>query len=375
MNTPLNESNLAHIGSKEDRSAKHAAAEIEANWDGVGERLGLKIWRVENTHENGVAKFGINPWPEKMYGQFFTGDSYIVLSTTQDDESESFLFDIFFWIGSESTQDEYGVVAYKTCELDDLLDDAAIQHREVQYHESSQFLDLFMTEGAKIISYIDGGISGGFRSTADTEDDKTIPHRLFHIRRTNRHTRSVQVPLKCSSLNQGDAFVLDAGQVIYTWFGTLASGFEKSQAGALSHNLANTEGRQVTRQESDVDDDHEEFWNLLGGKEEIMEADDSRVADIPLVQEPVMFKVNDDANELSIDSIPFDKESLCSDDAFLIDIGATVFVWLGRGSTKREKQEAMRMAQTYFRNLQKGETTNVIRVMEGQEKRVPGWPV
>ena len=40
-------------------------------------------------------------------------------------------------------QDEYGTVAYKTVELDTFLDDAAIQHREVQGHESSLFKSYF----------------------------------------------------------------------------------------------------------------------------------------------------------------------------------------------------------------------------------------
>ena len=40
-------------------------------------------------------------------------------------------------------KDEYGTAAYKTVELDTLLDDAAVQHREVQGHESQAFKDYF----------------------------------------------------------------------------------------------------------------------------------------------------------------------------------------------------------------------------------------
>ena len=42
-------------------------------------------------------------------------------------------------------QDEYGTAAYKTVELDTLLDDKAVQHREVMDHESAEFLKLFPT--------------------------------------------------------------------------------------------------------------------------------------------------------------------------------------------------------------------------------------
>ena len=38
---------------------------------------------------------------------FASGDSYIVLHTTEDEENENALqWDIYFWIGSDSSQDE-----------------------------------------------------------------------------------------------------------------------------------------------------------------------------------------------------------------------------------------------------------------------------
>ena len=136
----------------------------------------------------------------------YVRDSYIILSTTkEEDKEEALCFDVFFWIGSLSNKDECEIIANKTNEFDNLLHDAAVQHRELQYHESNQFLDLF----DKSVNYLNRGFSERFRETVE-EEDETIPTRLFHIRRTNRHTRCVQVPASCNSLNQGDAFVLDA---------------------------------------------------------------------------------------------------------------------------------------------------------------------
>lgn len=54
--------------------------------------------------DNGNPKFGINPWPEERYGEFYSGDSYIVLETTKDEDSDKLHFDIYFWIGEHSTQ-------------------------------------------------------------------------------------------------------------------------------------------------------------------------------------------------------------------------------------------------------------------------------
>jgi hypothetical protein len=65
-----------------------------------------------------IADFGISPWPESRYGSFHRGDSYIVLRTTTSDPDagggNKLLYNIYFWIGGASSQDEYSVAAYKT---------------------------------------------------------------------------------------------------------------------------------------------------------------------------------------------------------------------------------------------------------------------
>jgi gelsolin len=53
-----------------------------------------------------------------------------------DINPDKLAYDVHFWIGSESTQDEYGTAAYKTVELDDKLGGEPVQHREVEENES-----------------------------------------------------------------------------------------------------------------------------------------------------------------------------------------------------------------------------------------------
>jgi len=43
-----------------DHKVKEAAAQGEDAWDGIGNKTGLFVWRVEN--------FTIQPWPEERYG-------------------------------------------------------------------------------------------------------------------------------------------------------------------------------------------------------------------------------------------------------------------------------------------------------------------
>lgn len=59
-----------------------------------------------------------------------------------DVEAETLLFP-FHFLGDESSQDERGAAAIFTVQMDDYLQGKAVQHREVQGHESATFLGYF----------------------------------------------------------------------------------------------------------------------------------------------------------------------------------------------------------------------------------------
>ena len=341
------------------------------------------MWRVENSRdENDNPKFGIREWPEERYGEFYTGDSYILLQTRQkttanddtdaDADAGSFMYDIYFWIGSESSQDEYGVAAYKANELDDLLDDAPVQHREVQYHESRDFLQCFDTN--KPMRYLEGGMKSGFRNVDEASNDLIIPTRLFHVHRANRVTRCIQVPVSCDSLNHGDAFVLQCTSVVYTWFGDNASPFEKNKAAEVAHNMVSASNGQATLVE-EADDNDEEFWNEMGGKSEIKESSsESKLSEVLLVEEKTKIFILKDVDSIlqvsECDDVS--KDSLPTDDVCLIDTGKTIFVWIGIGSSIREQSQAMLLAQKHISSVG-SQNKNIVRVKDGQESRISGF--
>ena len=52
---------------------KKDSALTEAAWNGAGQEVGLQIWRIN--------KFKVEHWDKAQYGDFYNGDSYIVLNT------------------------------------------------------------------------------------------------------------------------------------------------------------------------------------------------------------------------------------------------------------------------------------------------------
>lgn len=96
-----------------------------------------------------------------------------------------------------------------------------MQHRETQGHESGSFKALFK-DG---VTYREGGIAGGFRSTSKKDD---FDKRLLHVK--GRRSISVtQVPCEAASVNSGDCFILDDFENIYQWNGPKASRLERQK--------------------------------------------------------------------------------------------------------------------------------------------------
>jgi hypothetical protein len=76
----------------------------------AGAAPGLEIWRIHNKRTaNDTADFGLERVPPSEYRKFYRGDSYVLLYTYKEADSDALCFNVHFWIGSESSQDEYGV--------------------------------------------------------------------------------------------------------------------------------------------------------------------------------------------------------------------------------------------------------------------------
>jgi len=354
MAAKFEESNIALLGSDLEKNVRKAAAATEVEWKGAGTTPGIEIWRVE--------KFSIKKWPKEQYGSFYSGDSYIVLHTYKDPakpESEKLLYNVHFWLGRDTTQDEAGVAAYKTVELDDLLGQLPVQFREVMGAESPEFLDLFKPS----IKIMDGGIDGGFNKVKPEE----YKPRLLHLK-GKTHVRVSQVPLAIASLNHGDVFILDNGLELIQWNGDAAGIAEKRKASEVLQNIKDERLGKPKSRVLDGTEDDPTFWSLIGGKGKVKSAaeggDDSKVASYT----SKLLRVSDSSGKITITEVSsgkFVKSDLDSNDVFIVDTEPTIFVWIGSKASKEERSQAFKIANEYIKTAGRPFTTPVVRVVEG----------
>lgn len=355
----LKDSNIANIGSDLDKKIRQAAAQTEKAWENAGKELGLQIWRIE--------KFTVQHVPKDTYGTFYTGDSYIILNTYKVKDSPKLKWDVHFWLGKYTTQDEAGTAAYKTVELDDLLGGDPVQHREVQGHESDLFLSYFKNE----IKLLDGGVDSGFKHV----EPEKYKARLLHLKGKKR-VRVTEVELSHKSLNSGDVFVLDKGLDIYQWNGSKAGPMEKMKGAQLCRALVDErKGRPKLRVLEETGKDLAEFWEGIGGQGPVASAEeggDDSEAEKKL--EKRLFRLSDASGKLEFAEVSkgsaVKRNQLDSNDVFILDTGAEVFAWIGKGASVQEKKKAMTFAQDYLTKFNRPLWLPIARILEGGENQV-----
>jgi len=356
----LEDSNISGLGSRADKDLRKAAAETAEEWKGAGAKEGIEIWRIE--------KLKVVHWPKNQYGTFFDGDSFIVLHGYYNPEFPTkLLYNVHFWLGKDTSQDEAGVAAYKTVELDDLLGQLPVQFREVQGFESEEFLKLF-SPSIKILS---GGVDSGFNKVKPEE----YKPRLMHVKGSKKSVKVSEVACSAASMNQGDVFILDCGLEIYQWNGAEAAIPEKRKANEVTAQIREERLGKPHVTVLDGLEDNPAFWGVVGNKTQVKSAvdggDDSKVAHSHVKK---LFKVSDASGALAMTEVGsghFAKDLLDSNDVFIVDTEPSLYVWVGLGANKEERASAFKYANDYLAKAGRPLTTPVMRIVEGSTN--PGF--
>jgi len=327
------DSNLALFGSDIERKVKEAAAETEEAWQGSGEDVGLEIWRI--------VQFQVVPWPKEQYGEFYMGDSYIVLNTYKEEEEDELKYDLHFWIGKYSTQDEYGTAAYKTVELDTFHHDKPVQHREVQGFESDLFKSYFGT-----IEYLAGGAETGFRHVTP----EVWQPRLLRVRGDRNQVQVTQVPLQRKNVTTDDICILDLGTDIVQWNGAGANIQEKMRAMQFVAELKGKRSHEAVESSVNDEGDDDEFWSKFEGAEPEDEDEDEPDFDAPIeTGDKELFRLSDAGGfEKIAEGDEVVRDLLGSEDVFILDVKSACYVWIGGGASETERKQAMGHAHNHL---------------------------
>lgn len=326
--------NLELFGSDLETKIKEASANCEPAWTGTNmQYAGLHIWRVE--------KFKLVPVNVNTYGVFHEGDSYVLLSVYFD-SNNMVRYNVHFWLGSKTTQDEMGTAAYKTVELDTYLHGKAVQYRECQGNES----DLFRSYFPQGITYNVGGVDSGFHKVEEYNYDNYVP-LLYKVHENG----VVQLPLAVNSVTDDDVFVLDIGLTLYVYGGPTSSHKEKYLAQYVALNIKESRKNCVvvpvedkTTRELFLSYVRKYANDLLTGRKLLRINETDGKFTVTKVPEPITYSLFD------------------TNDAYVFETCHTTYVWVGKQSNYNELLDAWKVAFKVSNS-----TDSITLVKEGNE--------
>ncbi|MED6281345.1 hypothetical protein CHARACLAT_020368, partial [Characodon lateralis] len=319
----------------------------------AGKKPGLQIWRVE--------KMDLVPVPSKLYGDFYTGDAYIILYTTSAPS-----YNVHSWIGDEATKDESGAAAIFITQLDNHLGGAPVQFNEFQNQESLTFQGYFKSG----IKYKQGGIASGFKHVVT--NDMNVK-RLLHVK-GRRTVRATEVSLSWASFNRGDCFIIDLGKDIYLWSGSESNRYERLKTTQMANDIRDNErnGRAEVHM-TEEGSEPEAVIKELGPKPELPSGESDVSDEKTKTNKASLYLVSDAAGRMSTtlvaSSNPFKQDMLSPSECYILDNGEdnNIFVWKGSKANPNERKEALSVAQQFIKEKKYSPRTKVQIIPAGSE--------
>lgn len=320
----------------------------------AGKKPGLQVWRIEN--------LDLKPVPKALYGNFYTGDAYLLLFSTSAPS-----YNIHMWLGNECSQDESGAAAIFALQLDDFLGGTPVQFREMQDSECNIFLGYFKSG----IKYQKGGVASGFQHVVT--NDMSVK-RLLHIK-GRRVIRATEVDLSWKSFNKGDCFIVDLGKDIYLWCGSECNRYERLKASEVAIDIRDNErnGRAKLHMVEEGDEP-EEVIKELGSKGAIAPStpDDDKV-DSSNKKKAALYMISDASGSMKVSSVapvsPFKQAMLSPEECYILDNGVdrTIFVWKGPKANTSERKAAMAAGLQFIKDKGYSSKTTIQVLPAGSE--------
>ncbi|MHA1838598.1 MAG: hypothetical protein ACTSYO_01360 [Candidatus Ranarchaeia archaeon] len=169
----------------------------------------------------------------------------------------------------------------------------------------------------------------------------------------------------------GDTYIVQSGERIWIWIGE-GSSVDERFAGAFISDLRDKEAGGDIDVETVHQSEETPGFRMAVGPMRIVEKNlaESILKKVKKIEHPVvMYRISSEEYELLDDiqfiQVPLSKDSLSSEDAFLIDAYDKTFIWQGKNCNVREKVVAGRVARKF--DAERVGVQKEIFVEEGEE--------
>lgn len=193
------------------------------------------------------------------------------------------------------------------------------------------------------------------------EDEKLVK---YHVQKG----QLVKVPKKLlKDFGTGDVYLVDTGPIIYMWVGKTSSPDEKF-IGAITSVWRDQDrkgaAKLITINEGEEPSD---FLNLFDGKIMVTEQDTEGILKrVALKQhEFKLFRIHIEKDLNLYYEVPLSRESLTTDDVYLLDTFTKIFIWRGQESTAFERWQAIQIAEGY--DAERAGRQQIIIIEENEE--------
>ncbi|MFS7944531.1 putative villin headpiece, villin/Gelsolin, ADF-H/Gelsolin-like domain superfamily [Helianthus anomalus] len=294
----------------------------------------LQVWRV-----NGQEKILLTV-PDQS--KFYSGECYIFQYNYPGEDQDECL--IGTWFGKKSVEEERSSA---TSHANKMVESLKFMASQLQVYEGSEPILFFAIFQSFLV--LKGGLSDGYKtfiSENELSDDtyKEDGVALFRVQGSGpENMQAIQVEPVASSLNSSYCYILHSGSSVFTWIGNLRTPeveeLVERQLDVIKPNM------QAKLQKEGSES--EQFWEILGGKSEYPSQKIARDAE----SDSHLFSCTFTKGELKVIEIyNFNQDDLMTEDIFILDCHASIFVWVGQQVDQKLKTQALVIGELFVKH-------------------------
>lgn len=294
---------------------------------------------------------------ESNHGSFFDSETYLILNIKSPEEKYAHI-----WTGNKSSKEKISFISFKVLQLDHKLENNCVILYESEGNESELLKSYF-----KFFTVFKGRIEEVQKSL----EDQQYKARLFHVHSSGANIQSKEISINKKNIDSGDVYLFDAGVKVFIYIGKGSNSFEKFHLSCMVEKIKEVrqnkaiivsidESCDLNENDLKNKDEFEEFLKKF--EENIQETDEQNKIDKNYKK---MMKLSDENGKLELTDVEYKKESLVSQDSYLIDRGDAIIIWIGKEASKKEKKFAKFYANKYINKENRNELS-IIVVNEGK---------